>query len=464
MIKELTPSLRPGIIFSEHNNECTVVDLIDFRKLKVNPASIDILKLCDGRHGIDSILNRLRNISSLTFDELKKSTYDFISTLIEKDILLEKSAETKNLTHTPPGVVFLEVTKKCNLKCIWCYNDSHISLTNELNTSQWKKVIDQLSENECTLLFTGGEALTRKDIFQLSRYAKEKGLKTQLFTNGTLVTTQNAQEIFDTFDYVRITIDGATASTHDYIRGKGEFDRAINGMELLINKGVRVCWQTIVSKHNIHELLLIPEKAIKMGAVGLRMSSVDLIGRGVNVEKLQLSHAQEFVFWSFISWAMEKYKSEIQIDWGADYCLEGDWEDTMSITPGEAPSATPEGRRNPNFYMKFIKNSQCGVGSRSFLINSEGFIGLCPLLAPPEVNLGNVLKDNVMDIWYHDEIFLNFRGVTLEDYDECRSCGFRYRCLGGCRGRAYNFTKSLKGCDKKMLKYFNIPKEETSVL
>jgi radical SAM protein with 4Fe4S-binding SPASM domain len=460
-VGKITPFLRPGIIFVESKGECDVVDLIDFRNLKMNSSALQMLKLCNGRHSLEDIVSSISKGSS-NGEEMRQSFYDFFFSLLEKDVVLTDRPKymvpSDVSKHGPPGVVFLEMTKGCNLRCVWCYNNAQTPLKNELTTDQWKKCIDRLSGNECTLIFTGGEALTRKDLFEIADHAKQLGFKTQLFTNGTLIDPQKAREIAHAFDYVRITIDGATASTNDFIRGTGGFKRAINGMQLLVDKGVPVCWQTIVSQHNLHELSMIPEKAIELGASGLRMASVDPIGRGSKVEDLQLSHAQEFVFWSFVSWAMEEYKSKIQIDWGADYCLEEAWETVMSIKPGEAPSATPEGRRNPQYYMKFVKTSQCGVGTRSFLINPQGFIGLCPLLAPPEIILGNVFENDILDVWHNNDIFKTFRNMTLEDYDDCSGCGFRYRCLGGCRGRAYNFQKSLKGCDKKMLKYFNVPK------
>jgi radical SAM protein with 4Fe4S-binding SPASM domain len=460
--KKLKPALRPGVIFSETDDQCNVLDLIDLRHLKMNSVASQILALCNGKNSLEKIIEDIIKHSSLSKDEMERSIRNFISILLEKDIILSESpkniASDETLKPKPPGVVFFEMTKACNLKCIWCYNNSHDPLAKELTTEQWKQCIDQLSGHECTLLFTGGEPLSRSDLFEIAGYAKSAGLNTQLFTNGTLIDPGKAQAIADTFDYVRITIDGATAATNDAVRGKGGFDRALNGLKLLVDRGVRVCWQTIVSQINIHELNLIPQQAIEVGASGLRMASVDPIGRGGRVKNLQLNHAQEFVFWSFMAWAAEEYKEKIQIDWGADYCLEDTWQSVMSIEPGKATSSTPEGRKNPEYYMRFARTSQCGVGSRSFLINPQGFIGLCPLLVPPDITLGNVFEHDILDVWYNHRVFSIFRDMTLEDYDDCSRCGVRYRCLGGCRGRAFHFQRSLKGCDEKMLKYLKVPK------
>src|SRR6266545_3616171 len=458
---EMKPFLRPGVVFSETQKGCDVLDLIDLRHLETSPGSLAVLKRCNGKHTVEEIVSAVADQSSLRRPELESSVPDFIASLIDRDILLSGDPVVGTPAPPPsrPGVVFLEVTRSCNLNCVWCYNNSRAALARELTCEQWKRCIDRLGGGDCTLLFTGGEPLARKDLIDIAQHAKQKGFRRQLFTNGTLVNERNVDALAATFDYVRITIDGATAETNDLVRGKGSFDRALRGMRMLIDAGVRVCWQCIVSRHNIRELPAILDKAIEVGASGIRMASVDALGRGCSTRDLELSPAQEFFFWRYLAWAMEEFKSRIQIDWGADYCLEQDWSTVMSIEPGKAPSATPAGRKDPRFYMKFARTSACGVGVRSFLINPEGFIGLCPLLTPPDVVLGHALTDDPLEVWQRHPVFSVFRQMRLEDYDDCAQCGFRYRCMAGCRGRAYQFQKSLTRCDEKMLKYFVLPRE-----
>jgi radical SAM protein with 4Fe4S-binding SPASM domain len=455
----MRPFLRPGVVFTGTVSNCDALDLIDLRHVDMSAAALPVLQMCNGKHTVREMVSALQDRSSHGCGDLEALVPQFINTLIEKDILLTEKPLRK-MPPQPPGVVFVEITKACNLNCVWCYNNSRAPLPNELTATQWKQCIDRFAA-PCTLLFTGGEPLARRDLLEIAGHARNRGLGAQLFTNGTLINAGNLSAIAGTFQYVRITIDGATAATNDRIRGEGSYEKALRGMRMLLDRGVPVCWQCIVSQHNIHELPAIVEKAIEVGASGLRMASVDLLGRGCGTPQLELSAEQEFVFWRFLTWAMEQFKSRIQIDWGADYCLGETWNTVMSIEPGKAPSATPQGRRNPDFYMQFARTSQCGVGVRSFLINSQGSIGLCPLLSPPEVTLGNVLQDDPLDIWYHHSIFSNFREMTLEDYDDCSSCGFRYRCLAGCRGRAFLLGKSLTGCDEKMLKYFVVPASPT---
>jgi radical SAM protein with 4Fe4S-binding SPASM domain len=456
---EKRPFLRPGVVFTGTAKSCDALDLIDLRHVEMSASALPVLQMCNGKHTVGGIVSTLRGRCASECGDLETLVPGFIDALAARDMVLEErpARAEKAPAPQPPGVVFAEITRACNLNCVWCYNNSRTPLPGELTAAEWKRCIDRLAGAPCTLLFTGGEPLTRKDLLDIAGYARQRGLGAQLFTNGTLVNCGNAAAIAATFQYARITIDGATAETNDRIRGKGSFEKALRGMRLLLEQGMPVCWQCIVSQHNIHELPAIVEKAVEVGATGLRMASVDPLGRGCGCSQWELSAEQEFVFWRFLTWAMEEYKTRIQIDWGADYCLGQTWKTVMAIEPGMAPSATPEGRRNPDFYMQFARTSQCGVGVRSFLINPQGLIGLCPLLTPPDVVLGNVLRDDLLDVWYRHPVFSAFREMTLEDYEDCAGCGFRYRCLAGCRGRAFQMRKSLTGCDEKMLKYFVVP-------
>ncbi len=82
------------------------------------------------------------------------------------------------------------------------------------------------------LVLSGGEPLYRSDIFQLARYATDKGLRVALATNGTLVTKDVARMIVDAgVRRVSISLDGADAPTHDAFRGiPGAFDAAVHGL------------------------------------------------------------------------------------------------------------------------------------------------------------------------------------------------------------------------------------------
>jgi hypothetical protein len=136
-----------------------------------------------------------------------------------------------------PRLIFWELTKGCNLRCIHCRaTATELSAPSDLSTEAARDIIDQIAEVSTPILvLSGGEPLFRSDIFQLARYGTDKGLRVALATNGTLVTKHVARMIQDSgVQRVAISLDGADALTHDTFRGiPGAFDAAIAGFRNL---------------------------------------------------------------------------------------------------------------------------------------------------------------------------------------------------------------------------------------
>src|SRR5271170_2095069 len=140
---------------------------------------------------------------------------------------------SSQLIQNKPRLIFWELTKGCNLRCIHCRaSATELSSPSDLSTQAARDIIDQIAAASSPILvLSGGEPLFRKDIFQLARYGTDKGLRVALATNGTLVTKQVARKIVDSgVRRVAISLDGADAITHDTFRGiPGAFDAAIAG-------------------------------------------------------------------------------------------------------------------------------------------------------------------------------------------------------------------------------------------
>src|ERR1700690_1809230 len=143
-----------------------------------------------------------------------------------------------------PRLIFWEVTKGCNLRCIHCRaTATELSSPSDLPTAKALDIIDQIAAHSSPILvLSGGEPLYRSDIFQLARYANDKGLRVALATNGTLVTKEVARMISDSgVKRVSISLDGADATTHDAFRGiPGAFDAAVYGLRNLKALGMSV--------------------------------------------------------------------------------------------------------------------------------------------------------------------------------------------------------------------------------
>src|ERR1700760_2828507 len=96
-----------------------------------------------------------------------------------------------------PRLIFWEVTKGCNLRCIHCRaTATELMSPNDLPTEKALNIISQIADfSNPILVLSGGEPLYRHDIFQLAEYATSRGLRVALATNGTTVTKDVAEKI-----------------------------------------------------------------------------------------------------------------------------------------------------------------------------------------------------------------------------------------------------------------------------
>lgn len=160
------------------------------------------------------------------------------------------------------------VTYRCNLHCRMCDLPLHASCQTQARIAEWDtpKMLDIIHEFAALgvpgIGFTGGEPLLREDIFELLARTRQLGMITHLNTNGWLLGEEQARKIVSIgVDSVNISLDGATASTHDHIRQQpGSFDRAVAAVERLVHERklrgaqVRVKTVTVLDASNIEEV------------------------------------------------------------------------------------------------------------------------------------------------------------------------------------------------------------------
>ena len=165
--------------------------------------------------------------------------------------LLRRGAEAR-----VPVEAMIELTYGCNLRCVHCFNPTHLA-RNELAATQIKAIVDDLASLGCLSLgFTGGELLTRKDAFEIVEHAKRNGFAITLLTNATLMTPQRADRIqLLAPDVVEVSIYGASRQTYERVtRVPGSFTAFLNGMRLLLTRRVPIVLKMPVMTLNEHEV------------------------------------------------------------------------------------------------------------------------------------------------------------------------------------------------------------------
>ncbi len=190
-------------------------------------------------------------------------------------------------------VVVWNCTQRCNLKCVHCYAQSEDrDYAGEMSTEEAKTMIDDLAEfGAPVLLFSGGEPTIRKDLVELMHYAKGKGMRVVISTNGTLITAEKAKQYAEVgLSYVGVSLDGAR-ETHDSFRGlPGSFDKSIEGIRNARDAGIKVGLRMTINKRNWQD---IPEIFKVMREENIpRACFYHLVytGRGSELMKEDLSH------------------------------------------------------------------------------------------------------------------------------------------------------------------------------
>jgi Fe-coproporphyrin III synthase len=155
-------------------------------------------------------------------------------------------------------IIVWSLTRTCNLKCAHCYTDSEaLKYPGELTAEQCRAVLDDLAGfGVPAVLFSGGEPLVRKDVFELAEYARSLNLHVVMSTNGTLITPEIARRFVELkFAYIGISLDSAIPEVHDRFRGvEGAFQRTMQGFRHCVAAGQKVGLRLTLTRHTAGNL------------------------------------------------------------------------------------------------------------------------------------------------------------------------------------------------------------------
>jgi radical SAM protein with 4Fe4S-binding SPASM domain len=356
----------------------------------------------------------------------------------------------KPLSIYAPFLVVWDFTHKCNLNCKHCYSNSGATQEEELTTKEALDVVDQLSDAGVTALaFSGGEPLTRKDFFEVANHAIEKGLYVSLATNGTLLTKEMVQKIKQAkINYVEISIDGATAKTHDTFRGvTGAFDKAVAGLKNCVEADLCACIATTATKNNLQEIPAIIDLAEEIGAERFTYFNFIPTGRAKEHFDQDLTAQEREQLMHYLLNRMAKgCKTTIlttapQLARVALQC-QGPSK-TGEVTMSMAHMQTAKVSKKAVPLADFIGG--CGAGRLYCSLSPQGDVHPCVFFP---VNVGNLKTEKFSDIWLHSKMFNTLRNRSNLT-GACGKCTYKYIC-GGCRARANayhnDFLASDPGC------------------
>lgn len=183
-----------------------------------------------------------------------------------------------------PLAVDLEVINACNLACQHCMVDSHKQpAPNLLGLNEIQSLMDELADNGvASISITGGEPFLRSDLREIVKYAANRNFAIQISTNGILLDDDILPVLTDERVLVNVSIDGATAETHDLIRGrKGTFDKVCANIKRMVASGVNVRTETTLMMYNVNQIEGIIQLVAGLGVKRHSINDLRMLGRAL---------------------------------------------------------------------------------------------------------------------------------------------------------------------------------------
>ncbi len=349
------------------------------------------------------------------------------------------SIPRQSTMHQRPVVVW-NITRRCNLHCIHCYSESkNVEYPGELTSEQARAVVDDLAEfNIPVLLLSGGEPLMRPDILDVIEYARGKGLRPALSTNGTMITPEVAASLKEAgLAYVGISIDGLQA-VNDRFRGKkGAFGEALEGIRNCREAGFRVSLRFTLTRHNMDDLDAIFDLVAEEGIPRVCIYHLAYAGRGNKLLSFDLSHdetrkAMDLIFQRTIDANERGRELEVlTVDNHADAVYLLQW---VRRNAPERESEVGELLR---------RNRGNSSGSGIACIDNVGDVH--PDQFWRVQTLGNVLERPFSEIWQDEgiELLYKLRNRNGLVKGRCARCGYFDLCNGNLRVRAESATGDM---------------------
>ncbi|MDI6854217.1 MAG: radical SAM protein [Deltaproteobacteria bacterium] len=320
------------------------------------------------------------------------------------------------------------LTERCNLRCAHCYQEA-APRGRELSFPEILAVIEESAamlsgwrdaygiDFSPSFHVTGGEPLLHPELPAILEQMKKRHFAVYLLSNGTLITKPWAERLAALgVDGVQISLEGP-APIHEDIRGPGSFAAALAGAENLLAAGVRVTFNTTLSRLNAAAFLELVPLSKSLGVQELGFARLVPSGRGEALLDQMLS-AEDFA-----AFCRQIYALEVKdLDVGSGDPLANQM-DAAAASDSAEDDTFPWGG--------------CAAGVTGLTLLPDGTVLPCRRLPVP---LGNVRQDRLREIWAASPVLEALRDKTRYR-GKCGSCPRWAQCRG-CRAIAYAWSRA----------------------
>ncbi len=379
----------------------------DFR---LTPDTVSLLTLCTGLNTVEEIIKALSESSGEPVEALSQSVEKILVALKEKGIITmsetpRKGAAKKEIAMTYPLMsAQIEITNKCNLACVHCFNNSGNPYPDELTTKEILSLLDVLSSlgvHHITL--TGGEPLLHPDLFKIVEHARKEPMSVDIFTNATLITEDTIKKFKKVgINRFNISIDSVDETIHDSFRGKkGALKKTLKAIQLLKKAGfsIKISFSLSQRTKNITDVLDYCKEN------RLEIEILPVIDSGRGVKGLAVSPEE------YYDGLIKRF------------------------------TAIKEGLKS-SFEIHEKMEEGCDIARNSIGIKADGTILACPG-CDKDMGLGNVRDTDLKKLWEDNETLEIIRGTKARNDTECVHCQWLAFCEG-CIAGAFSLERTIR--------------------
>lgn len=354
------------------------------------------------------------------------------------------------LMNTPRSVD-IAITSRCNLRCKYC---SHFAsagdVSQDLPLEEWLRFFEEL--NRCAVMrvtLEGAEPFCRKDLKDIIQGIVRNRMRFNILSNGTLITDEMAAFLSSSgrCDGVQVSIDGSIPIIHDSFRGKGNFQKAMDGIKTLQKYGVPVSVRVTIHRKNVRDLEGIARLLLEeVGLPGFSTNAASYLGLcRKNAEQVQLTVKERSLAMESLLKLNQKYGGRISAQAGP-LAEARNWLDIM-----HAHQEKKEGFPGCGFL------TGCGGFMNQLAVRADGVIVPCTQLS--HIELGRINHDGLREVWQNHPELKRLRerfNIPLSSFEFCKGCEYIDYCSGSCPALAYTILgeenhPSPEDCLKRFL-------------
>src|SRR5438445_4688989 len=332
------------------------------------------------------------------------------------------TGHSENISASPPLWLLAELTYRCPLHCVFCYNPlNYAENRNELTTAQLYDVRRQARQlGAAQIGFSGGEPLVRDDLEELIEEAHRLGYYTNLITSGIGLTEARIARMQQLgLDHVQLSFQDSTKEMNDFLSSTKTFDLKSRVAKLIKQYDYPMVLNVVLHRYNLDHVGRIIEMALAMGVEYLELANTQYYGWGL-INRSHLLPTQEQL--QRAEAVVNDYRARI-----------GNKVRILFVVP--------------DYFEERPKACMNGWGSVFLAVAADGTALPCHAARSlPGFDFPNVTQYSLHDIWHHSDAFNRYRGDAWMK-EPCRTCPEKKKDFGGCRCQAYALTGDAANAD-----------------